>query len=567
MNTQIIAIANQKGGVGKTTTCANLGIGLAQAGKKVLLIDGDPQGSLTISLGHPQPDKLPFTLSDAMGRILMDEPIKPGEGILHHSEGVDLMPADIQLSGMEVSLVNAMSRETILRQYLDTLKGQYSHILIDCQPSLGMLTVNALAAANRIIIPVQAEYLPAKGLEQLLQTVNKVKRQINPKLQIDGILLTMVDNRTNFAKEIAALLRETYGSKIKVFGTEIPHSVRAKEISAEGKSIFAHDPNGKVAEGYKNLTQEVMKLEKQREKVELASVDDLFSTEEGRQDAKLEKIQEIPLSELHPFKNHPFKVKDDEAMMETADSVRQYGVLVPAIARPDPEGGYELVAGHRRHRASELAEKETMPVIVRDLDDDAATIIMVDSNLQRESLLPSERAFAYKMKLEAVKHQGARTDLTSAQVGPKLTAAEKIAENSPDSKSQIKRYIRLTELIPELLDMVDERKIALNPAYELSFLKKEEQRDLLDAMDSEQATPSLSQAQRLKKYSQEGHLTLDMMRVIMGEEKKSDLDRVTFTSDTLRKYFPKSYTPQRMQETIIKLLEAWQKKRQRDQER
>jgi len=252
VNTQIIAIANQKGGVGKTTTCANLGIGLAQAGRKVLLIDGDPQGSLTISLGHPQPDKLPFTLSDAMGRILMDEPLRPSEGILHHPEGVDLMPADIQLSGMEVSLVNAMSRETILRQYLDTVKGQYSHILIDCQPSLGMLTVNALAAANRVIIPVQAEYLPAKGLEQLLQTVNKVKRQINPKLQIDGILLTMVDNRTNFAKEIAA--------------TEIPHSVRAKEISAEGKSIFAHDPGGKVAESYKNLTQEVTKLEKQREK-------------------------------------------------------------------------------------------------------------------------------------------------------------------------------------------------------------------------------------------------------------------------------------------------------------
>ena len=303
-------------------------------------------------------------------------------------------------------------------------------------------------------------------------------------------------------------------------------------------------------------------------KIELASVDDLFSTEEGQQDAKLEKIQEIPLSELHPFKNHPFKVKDDEAMMETADSIKQYGVLVPAIARPDPEGGYELVAGHRRHRASELAEKETMPVIVRDLDDDAATIIMVDSNLQRESLLPSERAFAYKMKLEAVKHQGARTDLTSRQVGEKSqTSIQKVADQAGESQRQVQRYIRLTELIPELMDMVDEKKIALNPAYELSFLKKEEQVDLLDAMDSEQATPSLSQAQRLKKYSQEGHLTLDMMRVIMGEEKKSDLDRVTFTSDTLRKYFPKSYTPQRMQETIIKLLEAWQKKRQRDQER
>ncbi|MEQ2620213.1 ParB/RepB/Spo0J family partition protein [Hominicoprocola fusiformis] len=302
-------------------------------------------------------------------------------------------------------------------------------------------------------------------------------------------------------------------------------------------------------------------------KVELASVDDLFSTEESRADAQRERVMEIPLSELHPFQNQPFKVKDDEAMMETADSIRQYGVLVPAIARPDPNGGYELVAGHRRHRASELAEKETMPVIVRDLDDDAATIIMVDSNLQRESLLPSERAFAYKMKLDAMKHQGARTDLTSAQVGPKLTAAEKIAENSPDSKSQIKRFIRLTELVPELMDMVDEKKIAFNPAYELSFLKKEEQVDLLDAMDSEQATPSLSQAQRLKKFSQEGHLSIDVMRAIMSEEKKSELDKVTLTSDTLRKYFPKSYTPQRMQETIIKLLEAWQRKRQRDQER
>ena len=303
-------------------------------------------------------------------------------------------------------------------------------------------------------------------------------------------------------------------------------------------------------------------------KVELASVDDLFSTEESRADAQREKVVEIPLSELHPFKGHPFKVKDDEAMMETADSIKQYGVLVPAIARPDPEGGYELVAGHRRHRASELADKETMPVIVRDLDDDAATIIMVDSNLQRESLLPSERAFAYKMKLEAVKHQGARTDLTSRQVGEKSqTSIQKVADQAGESQRQVQRYIRLTELIPELMDMVDDKKIALNPAYELSFLKKEEQTDLLDAMDSEQATPSLSQAQRLKKYSQEGHLTLDMMRVIMGEEKKSDLDRVTFTSDTLRKYFPKSYTPQRMQETIIKLLEAWQKKRQRDQER
>ena len=286
-----------------------------------------------------------------------------------------------------------------------------------------------------------------------------------------------------------------------------------------------------------------------------------------RQDAKLEKIQEIPLSELHPFKNHPFKVKDDEAMFETADSIRQYGVLVPAIARPDPEGGYELVAGHRRHRASELAEKETMPVIIRNLDDDAATIIMVDSNLQRESLLPSERAFAYKMKLEAVKHQGARTDLTSVQLEQKLSARDRVAKDAGEKSGiQVMRYIRLTELIPELLNMVDEKKIAFNPAYELSFLKPEEQKQLIDVMEDEQATPSLSQAQRMKKLSQAGKLNEDVMLGIMSEEKK-DVDRVVLTSETLQKYFPKSYTPLRMQQTIIKLLEQWQRRRQQEHNR
>ncbi len=303
-------------------------------------------------------------------------------------------------------------------------------------------------------------------------------------------------------------------------------------------------------------------------KIELASVDDLFSTEESRQDEQLEKIQEIPLSELHPFKDHPFKVKDDDAMIETADSIKKYGVLVPAIARPLPDGGYELVAGHRRRRASELAGKETMPVIVRDLDDDAATIIMVDSNLQRENLLPSERAFAYKMKLEAIKHQGARTDLTSVQVEQKLSARDQVAKEAGErSGIQVMRYVRLTELIPELLDMVDEKKIAFNPAYELSFLKTDEQQMLVETMDYEQATPSLSQAQRMKKFSQDGKLSEDVMLAIMSEEKKADLDKVTLSSDTLRKYFPKSYTPAKMQETIIKLLEQWQKKRQRDQER
>lgn len=301
--------------------------------------------------------------------------------------------------------------------------------------------------------------------------------------------------------------------------------------------------------------------------IELKSVDDLFATEESRADAQREKVQNIPLGELHPFRNHPFKVKDDAAMQDTVDSVREHGVLVPAIARPDPSGGYELIAGHRRHHASELAGKETMPVIVRDLDDDAATIIMVDSNLQREELLPSERAFAYKMKLEALKHQGARTDLTSSQVGTRLRADELIAQQSGESRNQIQRFIRLTELIPNLLDMVDERKIAFNPAVELSYLKKEEQTLLIEAMDSEQATPSLSQAQRLKKFSQQKMLSFDVMRAVMSEEKKTDLDRVTLKNETLRRYFPKSYTPKQMEDTIIKLLEGWYKKRQLSQER
>lgn len=285
---------------------------------------------------------------------------------------------------------------------------------------------------------------------------------------------------------------------------------------------------------------------------------------------KSERVQEIPLSELHPFKNHPFRVVDDEAMQRTVESVAQFGVLAPALARPRPEGGYELVAGHRRMRASELAGLETMPVIVRQMDDDTATIAMVDSNLQRETLLPSERAFAYKMKMEAMKHQGERTDLTSGQLGRKSDGKESrelIAEQTGESARQVQRFINLTNLIPELLDMVDRKEIAFNPAVELSFLKKEEQKGFLEAMDYGQSTPSLSQAQRIKKLSQAGMCTQDAMNTIMNEEKKSELDTVTLKNDVLRKYFPRSYTPKQMQDTIIRLLEQWQKKRQRDQSR
>ncbi len=304
--------------------------------------------------------------------------------------------------------------------------------------------------------------------------------------------------------------------------------------------------------------------------ISLSRFDDIFSTEETREDATREKIIDMPISELRPFPDHPFQVRDDDSMRETVESIKKYGVLVPAIVRPCSDGGYELISGHRRKHACELAGLPAIPVIVRDLDDDAATIIMVDSNIQRENILPSELAKAYKMKLEAIKRQGARTDLTSVQLGQKLqgkVSRDLLAENSPDSSTQIQRFIRLNELTPELQQMVDDKKIAMTPAVELSYLKPEEQTLLLGTIESEQATPSLSQAQRLKKFSQEGHLNEDSMLAIMSEEKKPEKNDLTIKADRLQKYFPKSYTPQKMEQVIIQLLEGWQKKRQRDQER
>ena len=300
--------------------------------------------------------------------------------------------------------------------------------------------------------------------------------------------------------------------------------------------------------------------------VSLKGADDIFSTEESRQEQQREQVQQIPIGELFPFKNHPFKVLDDESMQRTVESVEQYGVLSPLIARPRPEGGYEIISGHRRQHAAQLAGLETLPVIVRQMDDDAAVLLMVDSNLQRENILPSERAFAYKMKLEALKNQGARSDLTSVQVAPKLST-EKIGEEVGMSKDNVKRYIRLTNLVPELLDMVDEKKIAFNPAVELSYLDEAQQRDFLEAMNDTQNAPSLSQAQRLKKLAQDGHFSYDVAFAVMGEEKKDELDKVVIKNDTLRKYFPRSFTPKQMEDTIIKLLDQWQRKQQRQNER
>ena len=301
--------------------------------------------------------------------------------------------------------------------------------------------------------------------------------------------------------------------------------------------------------------------------VSLKGADDIFSTEESRQEQQREQVQQIPIDELFPFKNHPFKVLDDESMQRTVESVEQYGVLSPLIARPRPEGGYEIISGHRRQHAAQLAGLDTLPVIVRNMDDDAAVLLMVDSNLQRENILPSERAFAYKMKLEALKNQGARSDLTSTQLVSKLRSNEQLGAENNQSRETVRRFIRLTNLIPELLDMVDEKKIAFNPAVELSYLDESQQRDFLEAMNDTQNAPSLSQAQRLKKLAQEGHFSYDVAFAVMGEEKKDELDKVVIKNDTLRKYFPRSYTPKQMEDTIIKLLDQWQRKQQRQNER
>ena len=303
------------------------------------------------------------------------------------------------------------------------------------------------------------------------------------------------------------------------------------------------------------------------ENLALKGLDDLFSTEENRQEEQREQVQQIPIDALHPFTNHPFKVLDDEAMTRTVESIAQYGVLAPLIARPRPDGdGYEIISGHRRQYAAKLAGLETLPVIVRQMSDDAAVILMVDSNLQREHILPSERAFAYKMKLDAIKNQGARSDLTSTQVAQKLSV-EKVGDDAGVSKDTIRRFIRLTNLIPELLDMVDEKRISFNPAVELSYLDKSQQRDFLEAMNDTQNAPSLSQAQQLKKMAQQGEFSYEKAFDVMGQEKKSEKDTVTIKNETLRKYFPRSYTPRQMEEKIIQLLDAWQKKRQRGNER
>lgn len=544
---KVIVIGNQKGGVGKTTTTSNLGIGLAKKGKKVLLIDADAQGSLTASLGFQEPDKLDVSLATIMANIINEEDMEPASGILKHDEGVDLMPGNIELSGLEVSLVNVMSRELVLRTYIEQQKERYDYILIDCMPSLGMITINAFASADSILIPVQAAYLPVKGLEQLIKTIGKVKRQINPKLEIEGILLTMVDNRTNYAKDISALVVENYGSKVRIFENSIPMSVRAAEISAEGVSIYEHDPNGKVASAYQSLTERCLQMNKMGSaaKVKLNSFDDLFRTEQPQ--AGTEQVQEIALSELHEFKGHPFKVLDDEKMQETVESVREHGVLMPGIARPRAEGGYEIIAGHRRRHACELVGLETMPMFIRNYTDDEATIIMVDSNIQREDILPSEKAKAYRMKYDAMKHQGSRTGgLTLEELG----------EAAGESAKTVQRYIWISRLSEPLLDMVDAGKIGIMQSVDLSFLSEDAQQWVLVAIQDTNAVISKQQSAMLKESDKKGELTFPMVRMLLEKEKPVER-KVVIKTERINSYFPDTYSTDDIEKIIFQLLDNW----------
>lgn len=548
--TKVIAVANQKGGVGKSTTVYNLGAGLAMQGKKVLLLDVDPQGDLTKMLGLRKPNELPLTLGNAMNDIVAGVSGNEHPEICHHHEGFDFVPGNRTLSAVEVGLVNVMSRETVLRQYVDQIKKDYDYVLLDCRPSLGMLVINALSASDYVLIPVQAEYFAAENMTELVNTVQNIKRQINPKLKIGGVFMTMA-NETNFRKDIVASVKEAYGKHLPIMQTVIPATVRLAEISTADHSIFKHEPKGRAAEAYRTLVKEVMDIgEKQRSK---------------------------PFDKIDDFPNHPFKVRMDDNMIEMAESVKQHGILVPAIVRPKENGHYEMVAGHRRKLACTLIAKLQLPCIVRELTDEEATIIMVDSNLQREQLLPSEKAFAYKMKLDAMKRQGQRTDLTSDPLGRKLDGKESasvVGKDGGDSQTQVRRYIRLTNLIPEILDLVDNSilkekdklQIALRPAVELSYLTQQEQHDLYETMITEDCTPSHVQALKMRKFSEEGRLNMDVIFSIMQEEKPNQKEQFKIPKERISKYFAPGTPAQKIEDTIVKALEFY-RKRQREQER
>ena len=543
---RVIAISNQKGGVGKTTTTVNLG-----KGKKVLLIDADPQGSLTASLGYVEPDEIGTTLATIMMAIINEKEFEITDGILHHKENVDLLPANIELSALEVTMGNVMSRELIMKEYIEAVRTEYDYILIDCMPSLGLMTINALVAADSVLIPVQAAYLPVKGLQQLIHTIAMVKKRLNRQLVFEGILLTMVDFRTNYAKDVAGKVREAYGEKIEIFDTVIPMSVKAAETSAEGVSIFSHCLNGKVAKAYETIAEEVLR----NEELKMPSIDELLGV------SGEESATDIEISRIHSFANHPFKVLDDDKMDDLVESIKQNGVLTPVLVRPDKNNNYEMISGHRRMHAAIKAGLETIPAIVRDMDDDDAVVVMVDANIQREELLPSEKAFAYKMKMDAMKRQAGRPSKNnSTQVGRNFETAELIGKETGESKNTIRRFIRLTELIPELLDYVDKKRLPFTVAVDISYIDKEIQTWLFEYI-KENGTVKAVQVAALRTALEVGPMTQAKMISILvnSQPGRKQEQKITLSEKKLRNFFSDKYTVEDMESVILELLDQWKR--------
>jgi ParB/RepB/Spo0J family partition protein len=555
MPCRTIAVANQKGGTGKTATTLSLGMALAKSGQRVLLVDTDPQGDLTKSLGWKDPDALGTTIANHLNATIEGASLDPREGILPHEEGIDLMPANIELAGMEMPILMAMSREQLVNMWMSPLKADYDFIIFDCAPTLGIIPINAFVASDSVLVPVSAEYLPASAMTGLLKTVGRVRRQINPSLEVEGILLTLFDSRNNLAREVEETIREQYGSAYRVFDTVIPRAVSAAEAPSVGASIFAYDGRGKVASA---LPRRWSAVGRKKVPITLPGVDDLFTSQGERDGSAVGGVADIPLALIDPLPGHPFQVRDDEEMERLAESIAENGVLVPLTVRGAGAERYELVSGHRRKCAAELAGLESVPCIVRTMSDDEAVIAMVDSNLQREAILPSERAFAYSMRLEAMKRQGQRTDLTCAQLAHKSDGRRSrdiLAEELGVSKDKVQRFIRLTRLAPELLALVDEGRMKMLPAVEVSHLSQEEQVWLLDAMEAQACTPSHAQAVKMKRYSKEGSLTSALVRSIMEEEKPNRVEQVKIPRKSIARFFKSSATKDEIESRIVRALE------------
>ena len=529
---EVIAIANQKGGVGKTMTSVSLSACLALNNKKVLLLDLDPQGHSTKAFGFYDSTQYPLSMKDVIVSVIEDIPLDREQLILHSNENVDIVPSNISLAGINSKLESAMCRETVLKRFIDTVKDDYDYVIIDTNPSLDNLPINALTASDKVVITVQAEPYAVEGMADLLRSINMVRRNLNHDLKIEGVLITMTNERTNLSKKITHEVRENFGGHIKVFDTTIPRCTKAAESTGIGESIFQYDPKGAATKAYEAFTKEViLNAEKEHKRHKSSYVRWFIYQRRTKTGGKTREDNEVPVEHIQEFKNHPFRVRNDEQMSELVKSVSENGILVPVLVRPHPNGhGYEMISGHRRMNAAMVNGQEKIQAIVRELTDDQATIIMVDSNIQRENILPTERGFAYKLKLEAMKHQGKRSDITSTQVGQKLKnkySIEQLAEDVGNTRTQIQRFIRLTELIEPLRDMVDDlrsdgKKIAFNPAVELSYLSKENQQLVVKNIEGLDLTPSHAQTIRMKELSRENRLDEN---VIYYDGRKSESER------------------------------------------